>query len=137
MVFSVTQVQVVLVLSKNVTDALRMMELRLIVAAIYQADLAVTNLVLKLHRIFVDHHKSIVGSVGHNNQVMVQSGLLLDADDLAWVAQMLLTSGSLLTTFADGLVLTLCPNLICLFLFWLPPDCAVVIQPFVVKVVRY
>ena len=70
-ILSVTQVQVVLVLSKDVADALRVMKLCLAVAAIYQANLAVTDLVLKLHRIFIDHHESVVGCVGHHDQVAI------------------------------------------------------------------
>ena len=54
MILRVTQVQVVLVLPEYMTDSLWMMELRLVVTSIDKANLTVANLILKLHRVFVN-----------------------------------------------------------------------------------
>lgn len=67
MILRVTQVQVVLVLPEYMTDSLWMMELRLVVTSIDKANLTVANLILKLHRVFVDDDQPVVGSVRNND----------------------------------------------------------------------
>ena len=49
------------------TDSLWMMELRLIVTSIDKANLTVANLILKLHRVFVNDDQPVVGSVRNND----------------------------------------------------------------------
>ena len=66
MVFTITDVQEVLILSEDVTHSLRVMELRLIVCPIDKAYFPVADLVLELHRVLIDDHESIVGRVGDN-----------------------------------------------------------------------
>ena len=66
MIFAVTDVQKVLVLSEHVTHALRVMELRLIVCAIDKTNLSVANLVLKFHRILIDEHNPVIRSIRNN-----------------------------------------------------------------------
>ena len=67
MILRVTQVQVVLILPEYMAYALWMMELRLVVTSIDKANLTVANLILKLHRVFVDDDQPVVGSVRNND----------------------------------------------------------------------
>jgi len=86
MVFRITKVDEVLVLSEHVAHALRMMELCFSVVAIDEANLAITDLVFKLHSVLVDKDDSVVSSVSNNDQVAIEAGLLFNANDLARVA---------------------------------------------------
>ena len=67
MILRVTQVQVVLILPEYMAYALWMMELRLVVTSIDKANLTVANLILKLHRVFVNDDQPVVGSVRNND----------------------------------------------------------------------
>ena len=55
-----------LIFSKNVAKTLGMMELGLVVGTIDQANLAIADLVFKLHRLFIYDDYSIVGCVGYD-----------------------------------------------------------------------
>lgn len=56
MVFTIAEIQKVLVLSEHMAHALWVMELRLVIGSIDEANLSISNLVLELHRILIDHH---------------------------------------------------------------------------------
>ena len=113
------------------------MELRLIISTIYQSNFPVANLVLELHRVLVDDYDAIVGSVGDDDQISVEAGLLLDADDFTGVAQVLATCSSLLIAFTDGLVNALCFDLIGLLFLRLPSDRSGMVQSLIVKVIGH
>ena len=113
------------------------MELRLIISTIYQSNFPIANLVLELHRVLVDDYDAIVGSVGDDDQISVEAGLLLDADDFSGVAQVLATCSSLLIAFTDGLVNALCFDLIGLLFLWLPSDRSGMVQSLIVKVIGH
>ena len=86
MVFRITKVDEVLVLSEHVAHALRVMELCFSVVAIDEANLAITDLVFKLHSVLIDKDDSVVSSVSNNDQVAIEASLLFNANDLARVA---------------------------------------------------
>lgn len=54
-ILRVAQVDEVLVLAEHMAEPLRMMELSFVVGPIDEANLAVSDLVLELHRLLVDH----------------------------------------------------------------------------------
>ena len=137
MVLRVAQVDEVLVLAVDVTHALRVVELRLIVSTIDEANLAISDLVLELHLLFIDDDKTVVGCVRHNDQVSVQTCLFFDTDHLARVAEVLATRDPLFSRLADLLSLSLRLDLTCLLLLRLPLNRRRVVQPLVVKVVRH
>jgi hypothetical protein len=56
-----------------VAQALRVMELGLIVPSIYQAYLAIANLLNEFHLGFVDEDEAIIGRIRNHNQVVLQS----------------------------------------------------------------
>lgn len=64
MILAVTDVQKVLILPENVTHALRMMELRLIIRTIDKTNLSVANLVLELHCILINENYSVIRCIG-------------------------------------------------------------------------
>ena len=67
MIFAVTDVQKVLILPEYVTHALRVMELSLIVRAINQTNLTISDLIFKLHGLFIDDYHAIVCSICYND----------------------------------------------------------------------
>ena len=71
MVLCVAQIDEMLVLTENVAQALRVMELRLRIVSIDQANLSVSDLFFKLHCLFVDQHDTVISSVRYNNQVVI------------------------------------------------------------------
>ncbi len=81
-----------LILPEYMAEALGVMELSLIIGPIDQSYLSVSNLLYELHRVLIDYHKSVIGAVRNDDQVVLQSSLLLNTQDLAWVSQVLLTS---------------------------------------------
>ena len=54
-VLRVAKVDKVLILAEHMTESLRMMELSFVVCSIDEANLAVSDLVLELHCLLVDH----------------------------------------------------------------------------------
>jgi len=70
-VLRITEVYEVLILSKNVAQTLRVMELRLSVGSIDEADFAIANLVFKFHCVFIDNNDAIVRSVSYHDQVSI------------------------------------------------------------------
>ena len=136
-VLAVAQVQEVLVLSEDMAHALRVMELRLVVGTVDESNFSVANLVLKLHRILVYEHDAIVGRIGDYDEISVETSLFFNADDLAWVSEILPACDPLFATLADGLVHALGFYFVCLLLFGLPSNRCRVIELFIVKVVRH
>ena len=53
------------------THALRVMELRLVVQTINKANLAVSNLILELHGIFIYNDYTVVGRICDENEISV------------------------------------------------------------------
>ena len=135
MILAVTDVQKVLILPEHVTHALRVMELSLIVCTIDKTNLSVANLVLKFHRILIDEHNSIICSIRDDKQIPVQARLLLHADNLARVPEVLPSRRSLFTSLTYSLIDALGFDLVGLLLFRLPADRRAVVQLLVVKVV--
>lgn len=135
MILAVTDVQKVLILPEHVTHALRVMELCLIVCTIDKTNLSVANLVLEFHRILIDEHNSIICSIRDDKQIPVQARLLLHADNLAWVPEVLPSRRSLFTSLTYSLIDALGFDLVGLLLFRLPADRRAVVQLLVVKVV--
>ena len=82
-----------LILTEDMTHALRVMELRLVVQTINKANLAVSNLILELHGIFIYNDYTVVGRICDENEISVEASLLLNTDDFTRVAK-ILTSGS-------------------------------------------
>ncbi len=91
MVFRVTEVDEMLVLSVDMAQALRVVKLSLVVSTVHQTNLAVSDLILKSHCVFIDYNDSIICGVCNNNQVSIQAMLFLNADDFAWVPEVLTT----------------------------------------------
>lgn len=116
-----------LVLSENVAQTLRMMELCLIVGSVDEANFAITNLVFKFHGVFIDNNDAIVRSVSNHDQVSIQSSLLFDANDLSWVSKVLSTSCPFFIAFRDGLVFSLSFNFTSFLLLRLPINRAAVV----------
>ena len=137
MILTVTEVQEVLVLAEDVAHALRVMELRLIIGSINEADFTVSDLVFELHRFLVDDHDSVVGGVGDDQQVAVQAGLLFNTDELAGVAEILPAGRPLLTRLANRLIDALCLDLVRLLLLGLPSYRRSMVQLFVIKIIRH
>ena len=135
MILAVTDVQKVLILPEHVTHALRVMKLSLIVCTIDKTNLSVANLVLEFHRILIDEHNSIICSIRDDKQIPVQARLLLHADNLAWVPEVLPSRRSLFTSLTYSLIDALGFDLVGLLLFRLPADRRAVVQLLVVKVV--
>ena len=135
MILAVTDVQKVLILPEHVTHALRVMKLSLIVCTIDKTNLSVANLVLEFHRILIDEHNSIICSIRDDKQIPVQARLLLHADNLAWVPEVLPSRRSLFTSLTYSLIDALGFDLVGLLLFGLPADRRAVVQLLVVKVV--
>ena len=52
-VLRVAKVDEVLILTEDMAHALRVMELGLVIQTVHKANLSVSNLILKLHRIFI------------------------------------------------------------------------------------
>ena len=66
MVFSVTQVDIVLILPIHVTKALRMMKLSLFVRSINKPNSAVSDHSSALHGLLIQDDQSIVSGVSHH-----------------------------------------------------------------------
>ena len=66
MVLCVTNIDEMLVLSEDMAQAKRMVELHLTVGSIDKAHLPVTYLTLKLHGFFIHYDKPIVARVSNN-----------------------------------------------------------------------
>ena len=120
MILCVADVYEVLVLTENVAEALRMMELRLIIVSIDKADLTVSYLLIKLHCLLIHQDNTIIGSVRDHDQVMIQASLLLDTDHFARVSEVLPSSTSLFATLTHGLIFKLGPLKIRFLLLRLP-----------------
>ncbi len=71
MVFRVAEIDEMLVLSVYMAQALWVVKLSLIVSTVYQPNLAVSDLILKSHCVFIDNNYSIVCRVCYNNQVSI------------------------------------------------------------------
>lgn len=71
MVFRVAEIDEVLILSVDVAQALWVVKLSFIVGTVYQPNLAVSDLILECHCVFIDNHHSIVCGVCYNNQVSI------------------------------------------------------------------
>ena len=134
-VLCVAKVQEVLILPENVAEALRMMELSLVVGTIDQANLAIADLVFKLHRLLVNNYKSVVCRVNDHKKVVVEAGLLLDADGFAWVPKILSGSHLLFLRLSDVLADYLLFLSLLLLFFWHHANGGCVIQSFVVEIV--
>ena len=136
-IFTVAEVQKVLILAEDVAHALRVMELRLVIGTIHEANFTVANLILKLHGVLVDKHDSVVRSIGDNEEISVQAGLLFDTYDLAGVPQVLSAGRPFLIRLADRLIYALSLDLVGLLLLRLPSYRRSVVQLFVVEVIRH
>ena len=126
-----------LILAEDVAHALRVMELCLIIGTIYEANFTVSDLIFKLHSVLVDKHDSVVRSIGDNEEISVQAGLLFDTYDLAGVPQVLPAGRPFLIRLADRLIDALCLDLVGLLLLRLPSYRRSVVQLFVVEIVRH
>ena len=135
MVLRVAKVDEVLVLTEDVAHALRVMKLRLVVLSINKANFAVSNLILKLHGIFIDDDYAVVGRVCDDNEITIETSLLLNADYFAGVTEVLTSGGSLFGRLADCLILPLGFDSICFLFFWPPANRASMVQLFVVEVI--
>ena len=122
MVLRVAKVDEVLVLTEDMTHALRVVELRLVVKTIYEANLAVSDLVLKLHGIFIYNDYTVVGCICDENEITIEASLLLNTDNLARIAEILTSSGTLFGSLADRIILSLGFLLYCFLFFRLPVD---------------
>lgn len=134
-ILCVTEVNEVVALPEDVTQALRVMELGFQVLTIDEADLSISDLLFELHSFFIDYDDSIVGCVRHDDQVSVQVCLLFNAQYFAWVPKVLLPSCLFFCAFADGLVYLLSFLFNCLLLFGLPVDHSFVVKLIIVEVV--
>ena len=126
-----------LILPEYVTHALRVMELCLIIGTIHEANFTVADLIFKLHRVLIDEHNSVVGSIGDNEEISVQASLLFNANKLARVPQVLSAGRPFLICLADRLIDALSLDLVGLLLLRLPPNRRSVIQLFVVEIIRH
>ena len=127
MILCITDVNEVLVFTENVAEALWVVKLCFIVITVNQADLTVSDLLIKLHCLFVHQHNSIVSCVRNHNQVVIQACLLLDANHLARVSEVLSASTSFFTSLTHGLVFELGSFQVSFLLFRLPLNrCGVV-----------
>ena len=120
MVLAITEIHKVLILTEDVAHSLWVVELRLVIGSIDKTNLAVANLVFKLHRVLIDENNSIVRRVGYSYEISVQACLLLHADNFPWVAEILAASRSLLIALTDGLVDSLSLDFVSFLLFRLP-----------------
>ena len=77
------------------------MELSLVVESINQANLSVSDLYFELHCLFIDEDDAIICSIGNYDQVVVEASLLLYANNLTRVPEVLPTGRALLFTFTD------------------------------------
>ena len=135
MIFRVTEIDKMLILSIDMAQALWVMKLSLIVSTIYQTNLAVSDLILKCHCVFIDYNHSIICRVSYKNQVSIQTELFLNTDDFTRVSEMLTTCNFFLIGLADSLVFALGFYLTSFLLFGLPANSTGVIESFVVKIV--
>lgn len=101
MVLRVAKVDEVLILTEDMAHALRVMELGLVIQTIHKANLSVSNLILKLHRIFIYYDNTVVCRICDENEVTIEAGLLLNAYDFARIAEILTSSGSLFSRLPD------------------------------------
>ena len=136
-VLRIAYVDEMLILSENVAHSLWMMELSFRVLAIYQSNLSVSDLILELHRIFVDEDDAIIGCVRDDDQITIESSLLLNADHFAGVSEILTAACSFLRALTYRVVHLLCLHLAGLLLLWLPSNCGAVLQSLIVKVISY
>ena len=126
-----------LILPEHVAHALRMVELRLIISTINEANFTVADLVFKLHGVLIDDHDPIVGSIRDDEEISVQAGLFFDADDLAGVPQVLPAGRPFLIRLANRLIDALCLDLVGLLLLRLPSYRRSVVQFFVIEIIRH
>lgn len=68
-----------LVISKQVADALRMMERAILVASVHQSDFPISDRSNAGLSLFIDQDEAVIASVRNHEQVMIEVLLLFDA----------------------------------------------------------
>jgi hypothetical protein len=76
-------------LSIHMTETLWMVKLNFLKVSINKANLSITNHMHTLHRILTNNHDPIICTVSNNQKVLGQFLLLLYADDLPGILEIL------------------------------------------------
>ena len=69
-----------------------MVELSLFIRSINQTNTTVANYSSARHGLFVEDDKSIVARVSNHQQIVFKPRLLFDAEDAAWITQILFSA---------------------------------------------
>jgi len=67
MIFCITDIYEMLILSEDMTKSLRVMELYFAVATVYETYFSVANLAFTFHSVFIDYQYTIISRIAYNN----------------------------------------------------------------------
>lgn len=89
MVLGITDVHKMGAFSIDMAQSLGMVELNLLVVAVHEAELAIAHNTNTLEGLLVNNDYSVIRSVRYQQKIILQVLLSFNAEDLAWVLQVL------------------------------------------------